>query len=88
MRGTGFAMVCATVLAACAPAGPAPNAQLTASVQTRMDLLGFGSVDVDALSNKKVAALHLALRGRYLGGLNRMRKQQEVKTILDWPDTA
>ena len=78
-----FAILSLTLAAACASPGSDP---LVSSVQNRMNALGFSAVDVDALSTKKVSALHLALQGNTSFGLKRIRKQQEVKVILSWED--
>ncbi|PTX57493.1 hypothetical protein C8N43_2163 [Litoreibacter ponti] len=78
-----FALVAAS-LALATPSFAAPNQQLVNSVQHRLNSLGFQAVDAGSLSGHQIAALHLALQGRIGFGPNRIRKQQEVKNILNW----
>ncbi|CUH15794.1 hypothetical protein JSE7799_00323 [Jannaschia seosinensis] len=63
-----------------------PPAQLAATVQHRLNLLGFGHVHARELSVRQLAALHLELQGRALalGGLHRMKTRQRVEVILGW----
>ena len=59
-------MAFAALLAAATPAIAEPNAQLVASVQQRLNYLGFMEVDARTLSTPQIAALHLELDGRAL----------------------
>ncbi|GIT90977.1 hypothetical protein JANAI62_14320 [Jannaschia pagri] len=81
-RALALAIV-ATLVAG--PSVAAPNAQLVASVQNRLDRLGFSAVEADRLSTRQIAALHLQLQGRALDfGPQRLTTRQRVKTILRW----
>ena len=71
-------------LALATPVVAAPNKQLVASVQHRLNVLGFSKVDAGTLSTAQIGALHLRLQGSFAFGYNRIRKQQEVKVILQW----
>jgi len=76
-------LLLAVTLAAPLPVQAAPNAQLVASVQSRLDRLGFTEVDASALSTRQIAALHLQLQGQALSfGPNWIRTRQDVKAIL------
>jgi hypothetical protein len=78
-------LVAAVALALAAPAVAAPNAQLVASVQHRLDHLGFADVDAATLSTRQIAALHMELQGRALGyGAPWIETRQKVKAILRW----
>ncbi len=78
------ALLLIAALAVATPALAAPNAQLVASVQQRLNLLGFRGVDAGELTTSQIAALHLELQGRAMsiGGFNRMNTRQRVKVIL------
>lgn len=80
------AIILAAMLTISAPAAAAPNAQLVASVQQRLDLLGFSDVDAGTLTTAQIAALHLELQGRSMdfGGVERMKIRMRVKAILNW----
>lgn len=80
------ALLLIAALAMATPAVAAPNAQLVASVQQRLDILGFRDVDAGDLTTIQIAALHLELQGRAMsfGGFNRMNTRQRVKVILGW----
>lgn len=79
-----LALAIVALLIATTPSVAAPNAQLVASVQQRLDYLGFADVDAGTLSTSQIAALHLQLDGRAMdfGGFTRMRTRQRVKAIL------
>ncbi|UWQ18565.1 hypothetical protein [Jannaschia sp. M317] len=82
---TRFALVLAAFLAGLQPAMAAPNAQLVASVQHRLDALGFAAVDAGQLSTRQIAALHMQLNRRsFTPGPRRWDTQQKVKVILRW----
>jgi hypothetical protein len=76
-------------LLALAPLGAAadPHPQLVASVQHRLDMLGFRQVDADRLSTRQVAALHMQLRGARFGP-DYIRARQRVRAILRWDPPA
>lgn len=80
------ALLLALLLAATVPVQAAPNAQLVASVQQRLDRVGFPDVDAATLSTRQIAALHLELDGRAMdfGGFARLTTQQRVRVILGW----
>jgi hypothetical protein len=66
-----------------------PNPQLVASVQQRLNVLGFTGVDARTLSTRQVAALHMELRGgAFSFGRNYIRARQRVETILGWDAPA
>ncbi len=71
-------------LAVATPAVAAPNAQLVASVQQRLDIIGFHAVDAGTLTNSQIAALHLELQGRAmdLDAIVRMETRNRVTVIL------
>jgi hypothetical protein len=79
-------LVLAAALAFGAPAAiAAPNAQLVASVQQRLDVSGFADVDAGTLSTRQVAALHMQLQGRApRHGRPWIETRQKVKAILRW----
>lgn len=78
-----LAAAMALALPAAAPA--APNAQLVASVQSRLNFLGFQDVDAALLSTRQIAALHMQLQGRALSyGYRWIDSRQKVKAILRW----
>ncbi|CTQ31565.1 hypothetical protein [Jannaschia rubra] len=81
-----LALIFALALSAAAPVMAEPNAQLVASVQQRLDILGFADVDARTLTTRQIAALHLELQGNAMdfGGFNRMNTRQRVKIILGW----
>jgi len=69
-----------------APARAEPNAQLVASVQHRLNSLGFTKVDAATLTTRQIAALHMQL-GRRTGsafGGDYIRTRQRVQVILGW----
>ncbi|WP_179378923.1 hypothetical protein [Jannaschia marina] len=76
----------AIALTVAVPAVAEPNAQLVASVQQRLNLLGFRDVDASTLSTRQIAALHMQLQGRALdfGGFNRLNTRSRVQVILGW----
>ena len=75
----------AAALAATTPAVAAPNAQLVASVQHRLDALGFRDVDARTLTTRQIAALHLQLQGRALSyGPRWIDTRAAVRAILRW----
>ncbi len=77
------ALILVAMLAVAAPAYAAPNAQLVASVQQRLNRLGFAEVDAGTLSTIQIAALHLELQGRAMDfGPSRFNTRQKVKVIL------
>lgn len=76
------ALLLAAALAAAAPASANEHPQLAASVQQRLDILGFRNVDARTLSLGQLAALHLQLQGRAMSFMNRFDAQQKVKAIL------
>ncbi|WP_371156660.1 hypothetical protein [Jannaschia sp. 2305UL9-9] len=79
--------VAMAVTLATAPAIAAPNAQLVASVQNRLDRLGFDAVDADSLTTRQIAALHMQLQGRALSfGPGWIKTRQRVQVILGWDD--
>ena len=99
MIRTTFATVAALALAGCVaappPQGPSPTRaaqsdQLAASVQRRLNLLGFRDVDARTLSTRQLAALHTKLQGPIFGGIgldNRfINLRSEVRVILGWED--
>ncbi|CTQ48333.1 hypothetical protein [Jannaschia donghaensis] len=79
-------LILALALAVATPAVAAPNAQLVASVQQRLNYLGFRGVDARTLTTRQIAALHMQLQGRNLdfGGVRRMNARSQVKVILGW----
>ncbi|KIT15358.1 hypothetical protein [Jannaschia aquimarina] len=81
-------VVLATALVS--PAWAEPNSQLVASVQQRLDRLGFDGVDARQLSTRQIAALHMRLQGPTFGGFGFndrwMKKRREVKAILRWEE--
>ena len=76
-------LVLALALAIATPAIAAPNAQLVASVQQRLDILGFDDVDASTLTTRQIAALHMQLRGRAMD-FGRINTRSRVKIILGW----
>lgn len=84
------AILIITALGLAAPVYADPNPQLVASVQSRLNWLGFRNVDARTLSTRQVAALHLKLQGSNTGGFgfsnNRQRLRSEVRTILRWEE--
>lgn len=80
------ALIIALSLAIATPVLAAPNAQLVASVQQRLDILGFRDVNAGTLSTAQIAALHTQLQGRAMdfGGFNRINTRSRVKVILGW----
>lgn len=87
MRRAALALIAALAVAAAGPAAAAPNAQLVASVQDRLDLLGFRDVDAGTLSTAQIAALHLELTGPLPGyGPRWIDLRQTVKAILRWDE--
>lgn len=83
MRGV---LILVAALAMASPVVAAPNAQLVASVQQRLNHLGFREVDASTLTTRQIAALHMQLQGRALdfGGFNRIDTRNRVKVILNW----
>jgi hypothetical protein len=78
-------LICAALAVAPLPAVAAPNAQLVASVQNRLDFLGFRDVDASTLTTRQIAALHMQLQGRALSfGPRWIESRQKVKAILRW----
>ncbi|PWJ21973.1 hypothetical protein [Jannaschia seohaensis] len=76
-------LLLAISLTAPLPVMAAPNAQLVASVQVRLDQLGFSDVDAALLSTRQIAALHTQLQGDALAfGPDWIRTRQKVKAIL------
>lgn len=72
-------------LACAMPAAAAPNAQLVASVQQRLDGLGFRHVNAGTLTTRQIAALHLQLTSRSVGfGPRWIDRRARVKAILRW----
>lgn len=72
---------------ATAPAIAAPNAQLVASVQQRLDRIGFDSVEADRLTTRQIAALHMQLQGRAVAfGPQWIKTRQKVSVILGWDE--
>ena len=83
MKGAAAILLAVTLVAT--PALPAPNAQLVASVQTRLNGIGFGTVDATTLSTRQISALHMQLRHRApLPGAGYIRTRQKVRVILGW----
>ncbi len=81
LRAATLAPALAGALAAPAMADPHP--QLAASVQQRLDVLGFRHVDARTLSLSQLAALQLQLQGRAMAfGIHRFDTEQRVKAIL------
>ncbi|SDY79232.1 hypothetical protein SAMN05444004_103150 [Jannaschia faecimaris] len=80
------ALLLIVALGLATPIMAAPNAQLVASVQQRLDLLGFAGVDASTLTTRQIAALHMHLQGSALsvGGFNRMNTLAQIKVILGW----
>ena len=60
--------------------------QIAASVQYRLNQLGFYEVDARELSTSQLAAIHLQINSRdtAIGGLRRFNARQKVKVILAW----
>jgi hypothetical protein len=84
-------LVLALVLAASGPgeAVADPNPQLVASVQRKLNSLGFQDVDATRLSTRQVAALHMQLQGGTTSfGRNYLQTRQRVKSILRWDPPA
>tara|TARA_R110002012_G_scaffold34960_1_gene100391 strand:- start:655 stop:927 length:273 start_codon:yes stop_codon:yes gene_type:complete len=79
-------LILVAALAVATPVMAAPNAQLVASVQQRLDILGFRDVDAGTLTTRQIAALHMQLQGRAMdfGGFRRMNTRSRVKVILSW----
>lgn len=81
------ALAAALATAACVATDPGPgrHPQLAATVQQRLDVLGFRSVDARTLSLGQLAALHLQLQGRAMDfGAGRFAARQKVLAILAW----
>ncbi|MEL6587205.1 MAG: hypothetical protein AAFY65_10030 [Pseudomonadota bacterium] len=80
------ALALITALAIGGPSAAAPNAQLVASVQNRLDRIGFTQVDARTLSTRQIAALHMELQGRAFSrfGPGFLRTREKVKVILGW----
>ena len=79
------ALLLALALSLATPAVAAPNAQLVASVQARLDRLGFAHVDAGTLTTRQIAALHLQLHDRQgYGGFYSMDTRSKIKVILGW----
>ncbi|SFJ09205.1 hypothetical protein [Jannaschia pohangensis] len=85
MKGALTALLVAVTLGG-APAAAAPNAQLVASVQHRLNVFGFDHVDAATLTTRQIAALHMQLQGRAgsLYGANYIRTRQRIQVILGW----
>ncbi len=68
------------------PAVAQQRSQLESLVERRLDILGFGRVDVTSLTSRQLSALHMHLQGRALdlGGFNRMNARSRVEIILGW----
>lgn len=85
-RALAAAMV---VSLAAAPAIAAPNAQLVASVQQRLNKMGFSAVDAGLLSTRQIAALHMQLQGGAPSfGPEWVTTRQKVTVILGWDTPA
>ncbi|UWQ22319.1 hypothetical protein [Jannaschia sp. W003] len=88
MRSLVLAALLAAAAASPVAAQGANTSQLAASVQHRLNTLGFGDVDARTLSTRQLGALHLKLQGPVFGGVglnNRwIRKRAEVQSILGW----
>jgi hypothetical protein len=79
-------LILVLLLGLAAPAAfAAPNAQIVASVQQRLNVLGFRDVDASTLTTSQIGALHLELDSRALSfsGFNRINARSKVKVILD-----
>ena len=81
MRG----LLVALALSLATPAVAAPNAQLVASVQSRLDRAGFAHVDAGTLTTRQIAALHLQLSNRQVsGGFHGLDMRGKIEVILGW----
>ena len=85
-----FAAALAAAVPAAAPVAADPNPQLVASVQSRLNRLGFREVDARDLSTRQIVALHTRLQGPTFGGVglnNRfINLRSEVQAILRWEE--
>jgi len=86
-------LILSMLLATTVPAAPAlsqQSSQLAASVQHRLNALGFREVDARTLSTRQLAALHLKLQGPVFGGVGLRNRyinlRSEVGVILRWEE--
>ena len=76
-----------SALLVCAPlAGKAePSPQFVASVQSRLDMVGYPQVDAASLTTRQLAALHMQIGSRYaVTGSRWLEGRRKVQAILRW----